>query len=555
MKTNRYFVIATAILLVVFVMAGVIIMLNVITPTAAANITTHSYSSDQPFFNDYLDNVYKVDNETSIDKWYDTLPKTSNTTNFCSLGTTEYQNINGRTVLVDTFYRHPGDSLNDPNYGQGILIYQAIQYKVAHPNDDVEIYFGSYRMSATASVCIDKESKYFGYMRSLFDCEYDNHGFVRISFMLVEAARMGIKVVLIPQLNSYGVNQYSATAAKKYAYKSALQYRTYFNGSLDRACYTSYAEGKSVSDYLVCAFNDWNVEERGGDMQHLKACLVSNYRDYDGVDHEYGMFFESANLDENDYLGRNGNSGAQSGVIITNHKEMYNCCRNYMDLIAEYRGSNDIIKFRDIVSSRQTQQIDLFYEGQYNTVPENQRLCYLGSETDSVFELYFTPLSNTSIGVWNTKYMPYCRYLAEMLKSDDYIVFTWNMPYSENTNQFTYTIEDVIYEAFHKNQNKNNRLYMHFETFDATRYNDLTVGKNIGFKNVNTNLKTYIHSKDMIMSYSLNHQRKYVSIISSCNFGNWAFWYRANSILVVKETDENHGTYSNLGGASTYGCI
>ena len=79
MKRSRYFVLAIVVLLAVFVMMGVVIIINVTAPTAAANVVRHSYSGDEPFFNDYLDNVYRVDNETSIDKWYDTLPPTSNT--------------------------------------------------------------------------------------------------------------------------------------------------------------------------------------------------------------------------------------------------------------------------------------------------------------------------------------------------------------------------------------------------------------------------------------------------------------------------------------------
>ena len=100
-----------------------------------------------------------------------------------------------------------------------------------------------------------------------------------------------------------------------------------------------------------------------------------------------------------------------------------------------------------------------------------------------------------------------------------------------------------------------NRIYMHFESFEASRYNDLTVGKDIGFKSVNKNLSMYLHSKDIIMSYEKDGARKYISIVSSANFGVAAFWQRTNSVLVIKETEEQHEFYTTLGRATTFGAI
>ena len=62
----------------------------------AADIRYYSYNSDDPFFNYYMDNIdnhgYQLDNDTSIDRWFDTLPATTNTSNFCSLGTVKDMN-------------------------------------------------------------------------------------------------------------------------------------------------------------------------------------------------------------------------------------------------------------------------------------------------------------------------------------------------------------------------------------------------------------------------------------------------------------------------------
>ena len=522
-------------------------------PGAEAAVTKHSYSGAAPFFNDYWNSVYSLDNGGSIDTFFDTLPPTDNTSNFCSLATTSYPGINGRTVTVDSFARVYNESLNDPNFAEGILIYQCIQYKVKHPEEEVYLYYSSYRTSVTAAVCVDRNSKYFGYMRSLFDCEYDNFGFVRISFMLVEAARMGIHVTVLPQLDSYGRKQYSATASGHLATRANLSYHTYFSDALNRKCYAAYESGKKVSDFFNYAKVEWAINESGTEMHHIKACLASHYLDKDGAERGPGVFFTSANLDENDYLGRNGNNGMQTGVILTGHEEVYRVTKNYLDLIARYRGRDDVSRFRDYVYRTQTAQADLILAGRGGEIDPREQLIYLGSDTDDVFEMYFTPLPGP-LAVWNTTYDPYCKYITEMARSQGSKIFTWNVAQSENSNDFTYTFDDIISEAFHRNRNVNNRLYMHYAAFNGSKYNDLTVGKDIGFRKVNTSVPA-VHSKDVLMAYDTENGRKYVSIINSCNFHSTALFFESNHILVIKETADNHGVFTSLGVKTTQGAI
>ena len=165
-----------------------------------------------PFFDVILPAIkanIKENNKHSISPYYDEFPLANNPENFQGLGSTTYANINGKTVTAEAFYRLKDESLHDPNAGMGLLIYQCIQYKLKHPEEDVKITFSSYRTSVTASVCVLPESKYYGYMRSLYGTNYDEHGFVRISYMLVEAARMGIEVTMVNQLPSYAVKQYN----------------------------------------------------------------------------------------------------------------------------------------------------------------------------------------------------------------------------------------------------------------------------------------------------------------------------------------------------------
>ena len=540
----------TAGILSLLLVAGIVLIVSPLKAEAA--ITKYSYNSDTPFFNGYMDSSYSLDNSASIDMYFDTLPPTTNTSNFCSLGTSSFPNINGKTVTVDTFARMYNESLNDPNFAEGILIYQCIQYKAAHPEEEVYLYYASYRTSVTAAVCVDRNSKYFGYMRSLFDTEYDDFGFIRISFMLVEAARMGIHVTVLPQLNSYGKKQYSATGSNHLATRSNLSYETYFSDALKKNCYTQYASGKKVSNFFTYAKVEWAINESGSEMHHIKTCLASNYIDKDGVERGPGVFFTSSNLDENDYLGRNGNNGMQTGVILTGHDDIYRVTKNYLDTIVRYRNKDDISKFRNYVYRTQTEQADLILAGRGSEIDPDKQLIYLGSDTDDVFEMYFTPLPGPQ-SVWSTTYYPYCKYIAEMGQSTGSKIFTWNVAKSENANDFGYTFDDIISEAFHQNRSTDNRLYLHYGAFNENKYNDLTVGKDIGFKDVNTT--SHVHNKDVLMSYEKDGERKYVSIINSCNLHASALFFQSNHILVIKETEENHGVFTSLGVKTTNGAI
>ncbi|MBQ7624883.1 MAG: hypothetical protein IJS65_06395, partial [Clostridia bacterium] len=114
--------------------------------------------------------------------------------------------------------------------------------------------------------------------------------------------------------------------------------------------------------------------------------------------------------------------------------------------------------------------------------------------------------------------------------------------------------DDILCEAFHKHKSTQNRLYIHFSAMNENKYNDLTAGKNIGYKSVNEKIDS-IHSKDILMAYEKDGARKYVSIINSCNFHSTALYFESNHILVVKETEENHGVFTSLGVKTTKGAI
>lgn len=509
---------------------------------------------DAPFFDVILPEIaknIKENNKHSISPYYDEFPLASNPENFQGLGSTTYANINGKVVTAEAFYRVTNESLNDPNNGMGLLIYQCIQYKRAHPDEDVKITFSSYRTSVTAAVCVLPESKYYGYMRSLYGTNYDEHGFVRISYMLTEAARMGIEVTLVNQLNSYAVKQYDPDTGKLASRKNLSHY-TYYTMAMETECYDQYAPGKKVSDYMNYVKVGWTVEDKTSDMQHVKSCTVSHYLATDGTEHTSAVFFASANLDENNYIGANGNNSSQSGVIISDHDDLYRVTYNYMQLMAEYSGQEEMFELRKLVNERNNEQIALIQAGREDEIPDDEQIVYLGSDQDPVFELYFTPFGG-SADVWDTVANPICKYVDKFAQSTDYVELIWN-EFGYGTCYIGTTMEQMLEQVYCGNPNINNKISIRVTDFDTDAIQELTLGAQIGYRSIKSG--SGIHSKDILLNYEEDGVRHRVSLLTSCNFYMIAFSYRTNSLLVINETDETGGDfYSIMGEKYSYGMI
>ncbi len=501
-------------------------------------------NKDKPFFDEVLPEIranIAENNKHSITKYYDSLPVANNPENFQGLGHTTYANINGKTVTAEAFYRYHNESLSDPNNGMGLLIYQCIEYKRAHPEEDVKITFSSYRTSVTASVCVIPESRYYGYMRSLYTTNYDEHGFVRISYMLLEAARMGIEVTLVNQLNSYSVAQYSP-AAKKTKVRAPLSMKTYFNRALKSECYNKYAKGKNVSDFMNCTIVDWTVDEKTCDMQHIKSATVSHYLATDGSEHTSAVFVSSANLDENNYYGYNGNNGSQAGCIVSDHDDLYRVTYNYMQLMTKYKGQEEIYKLRKLVNEMNDKQIALIRAGREEEIPRDEQIVYLGSETDKVFEMYFTPLGG-SADSWDTVKNPFCKYFTKFSKSEDYVELYWN-EFGFGSDYNCRLTEKLVTKAFCDKPNVNNKFSISISDFDSKKIEELKLGREIAARSIKDG--TSIHSKDILLSYQEKGVRHKVSLITSCNYYMVAFNYRTNSALVINETEESGGNYYDI---------
>ncbi len=478
-----------------------------------------------------------------INSTYSALPKLDTSSNFMSRETTLFPNINGENVTVDSFVYQKDDPANNGNVGEGIMIYQAMCYKRAHPEEDVSIAISAYRFSANTALCLDRSSPYFGYLRPLYNEDYDKFGFVRISYLLLCAARMGINVTVIAQLDGYPNTSTSP------------RFENYFTEMLDAPCDSAYVSGKVIGDFMTFRACKWSLDGKGGsDMMHTKLCAVSHYLDKDGVAHRNAVWTSSSNLDGVNATGTNGLNQLQTATIISDHAEIYRVSANYLSFLANYCEQEEVYIFRDICTKLFKEQIDLINAGRESEIPADQQMVYLGGENDNVFELYFSPFSG-GYSNWEEDYNPFTKQVRELSNSEDSIIFIWN-----NVKFGAYSLrnqlEDVIIDAFHKNKNPNNKIYVNLPGFDSAAFSDLKTGTDIGYKAFNQNDFGHVHSKDAQLSYVKDGQRYYVSLLNSMNVHNGSMAYQSNFALVIKEnTGEEGSVFFALADQTTKGIV
>lgn len=483
------------------------------------------------------------DTDPETDSSYNPGAKLNNDSNFQSRSTASYE-VNGGTVTADSFVYESGKTANNPNVGEGILIFQAMQYKKAHPDKDVSIDISSYRFSAEAAVCINRNSDYFGYMRTLPYAEYDKYGFVRISRLLVGAAEMGIDVNVIAQRDAS-------------TFKTGFV--SYFDGHMNDACLADYAEGQKVSDYLTVYETKWDYSNKAAaDLMHTKSCAVTNYRDKDGVDHGRTVWLSSSNLDNVKADGRNDLDWKQTGIIISDHADIYRVTKNYLDIIKKYPGKSQVYKFRNEVNRLATEQIDAINAGE--TVDADKQIVYTGGPQDKVFELYFSAIGGDN-AKWDETYNMFTKQIRNLSESEDYIMFAMNNP-KFNDFSLSSSMQKLIARSFVESGDINNRLYVAIggsdeddesggTDFNTALFDGLTEGVNIYSKKFDLG-SGKIHSKDMLLSYVMDGQRNFVTMITSMNMHEGSSSYQSNFALVVKEnSNDSSSVFYNVGKYTT----
>ena len=483
----------------------------------------------------------------AINKRSEVLQPLSN--NFLSRTETVYKNINGGDVTAYNFYVEPNENSNNPNFSQALLIYQCIKYKEAHPEADVNISIATFHFSVVFAACLDRNSPEFGKVKSLYDSDYTSDSYYRLSYLCVEAARKGINITVVGQLDASPV-----IANPGGTMRDDYSFDEYFTSHLNDP---AYIEGKKVSDFMTYRKCDWTSynDKSATDMMHLKACTVSNYIDFEGKEHGGSVWFGSINIDGIHYNGVNGHNSIQSGIIISDHEELRRVTYNYTNLIADNCGQEDVLTFRNIVSTRLAQQIDRINAGNGRLIPKDEQIIYLGTETDSVFRLYFTPFGGTQ-NAWDTKYNPYCKYIEKMWiasEGDDYIEFIWNNVKYNQSFDLADTFAEMIAASFIRNSNTQIHLHLQLPGIDTSCFNGLIEGENIGVNSVNEYGYGY-HIKDVQLSYVENGVRHYVTLFNSLNFHEGSMSYQSNFFLVIDETDATgNNIYTNYAIMTTPG--
>ena len=273
-----------------------------------------------------------------------------------------YDNINGKTVTAYTLMVDYEEAfVNNPNFAQAVMIYQAIRYKDKHPEENVQITITSFHFSVYLAACLDESNPDYGKMICLYDAEYNDQGYYRLSYLLVEAAKKGIEVTVIGQIDASGVTQADGS------WRADASFWIFF---ADSQWQPAYISGKIVADYLTFRVAHWTAygDKSAADMMHNKTCSVSHYIDNDGVEHEDAIWIGSINLDGISGMGMNGNNTVQTGLVVTNHAELRRVIYNYTRLMTNYCEQEEISLFREAVITANTKQIAATNKATINTL-------------------------------------------------------------------------------------------------------------------------------------------------------------------------------------------
>ena len=476
-----------------------------------------------------FEDIYAISQSSSeelIDPAWENYPKLNNPLNFQGRQLNVFENINGKDVSVESFVYEQDIPQNNPNVGEALLIWQAILYKNKYPDKDVYIDFTTFHLSIYAAICINRNSRYFGYMYPLHDKEYNEYGFVRVSYLLVLAAKMGIHTTVIGQID----------AAKNLVRDNNLNiveipdesFVNYFNMHLKSNAF----DGESISKYLLFKECKWtSYGDKGAtDMMHVKICSVSNYLDSDNVERENAVFFSSINLDSLSYTGINyGNNGMQTGCIVSNHEMIYNTTHNYVRLMYNYCAQEDVYLFRELIHKLNKKQIQAALANNFSYNFENQ-IVYIGTETDSTFRLYFTPMGSES-NVWDEIYNPFCNFYRQLSKSLEYAIITMASPKFNR-----YTLSDFYLYMIEKGMNSANDGIGKLEIW-------IPNPSDFNIKNTQLWLEKYKHNKDVLISLINNGVFQNISILNSLNTHTGSSAYQCNHILIIIEKYTNESIF------------
>lgn len=500
--------------------------------------STRSFEDDRNAFLETLttsnsEYQYYLDKEVDFDYW--NYERTDNESEFLSRGRKTYENINGEDVTVDMFYYPFWRIMNHPNVGMGLLLYKAILYKLAYPEEENEIYITSFHYSIIAGVNLVESSPYYGTMKSMPDEVIDKDGFVRFSYLTVFAAKIGIHVNVVFQSAAYS------------NYGTEINPGTYYSSVMEENCSSKHGLGShKVKEFLHAYHNKWEVygDKGATDMYHLKSLMVKHYLDKNNVVHNYSSFLSSANLDGIRADGCAGHPFAQTGQIITNHEYIYRVLKNFVLFSSSYCGQDDGILFRTDFTKIIKQQKQIIASSGYESI-KDEMMIYIGTPQDKVFELYLTPFDET-FTTW-TDANPYCKYVEKMANSKKAIRCYWTNPKFSYDFDFLHTFCEKLARAYKMprpySENMKNSLYVRSPFPIHPALLKLEEGKHLGFKKIGDG--EYNHQKDILLEYEEDGIMHSTMILNSANLHLGGLHYQINSVLILKET-ENDGMEMGL---------
>ena len=464
----------------------------------------------------------------------------TSTNNFSSNNTTYYE-IDGKTITVDSFLRWPEWREYNPTFGEAVLLSQCIDYKKAYPQEEVYMTCTSFHFSVVAAACVDHDNPDFGLMKSLYNSTSEN-GYIRVSELLFEAAKNGIYVTVIGQIDASPVDQNGTMTPD-------IGFVEYFKSRQSEPCYNlDYIKsGSVVSDYMTFREAEWTSYDddsarSASDMMHLKSATVSAYIDCNGQIHKNSIWLSSINLDGISSSGANGNDGMQTGVIISDHYDLWRVLYNFTDLMKDYCSQEDIAIFRDMVIKINTDQIDTIINGREQQIPKNEQIVYLGSDSDTIFRLYFTPIGGYN-NVWDETHNPFCHNLRNFYNSSDELDLIWISPKFKPNFEIGVEYLELIREAYLKSESGNNELFLQLPGVDASFFDILVKKEKVAEIAINS-YPMYWHAKDILMSY-VAEEKECVSILNSLNIHAGSMNYQVNSILEIHETEQTGFEFYN----------
>ena len=477
---------------------------------------------------------YYLNKEVTFDYegYDDTL---TNDSEFLSRGRKTYEGINGEDTTVDMFYYPAWGLYNHPNVGLGLMLYKAIQYKLANPEEENEVYITSFHYSIIAGVNLVESSPYYGTMKSMPDEPLDNDGYVRFSYLTLFAAKIGIHVYAVYQTTGYS------------DYGVERDPHAYYLSHLEDDCSSKHGLGShKVKEFLHPYHNEWEVygDKGATDMYHLKCLIAKHYLDKNGVVHNNSSFLSSSNLDGVLKNGAAGHPFAQTGQIISDHEYIYRTLKNFILFTTSYCGQDDGILYRTDFVREIKRQKEIIKTSGYESI-KDEMMIYLGTPEDDVFELYLTPFDET-FTTW-TDANPYCKYVEKMVNSKKAIRCYWTNPKFSYDFDFLHTFCTKLARAYKMprpySENIKNVLYVRSPYPAHPALQELEEGKHLGFKKIVEG--NYNHQKDILLEYEDGGIMHSTMILNTANLHLGGLHYQINSVLIMKET-ENDGMEMGL---------